>query len=152
MKIREFENSDSQSVSEIIKENLLSVNSKDYSKETIKALIKDTSPYRLLEKASVRKYYVIEDSGEIVGIGGYQEDDVHTFYVKVGQHGQGIGRMLMEKVLESARADGLTKLRCASTHYAEKFYASFGFKRIEEKTTEFYDNTTITFIVMEKEL
>ena len=44
----------------------------------------------------------------------------------------------MERVLKDAKKEGIKIMNCASSHYAEKFYISFGFKRIEEKTVPFF--------------
>jgi len=151
MRIRKFRKEDAQKVSNIIKQNFLEINSKRCSKETVNALIKDSSPTRLIEKSKTRHYYVAIEKNEILGIGGYEEDDLHTFFVKPKIHGKGIGKKLMERVLKDAKKEGIKIMNCASTHYAEKFYASFGFKRVKEKTVPFYD-TKLTFVLMKKRL
>ena len=57
----------------------------------------------------------------------------------------------MEYGLKDAKKEGIKLMNCGSTHYAEKFYKSFGFKRIEERTVNFY-NIKLTFVQREKEL
>ena len=151
MRVRKFRKEDAQKVSNIIKKNFLEVNSKMYSKETVNTLINNSTPTRLIEKSKTRHYYVAIENDVILGIGGYEEDDIHTFFVKPKIHGKGIGKKLMERVLKDAKREGIKVMNSASTHYAEKFYASFGFKRIGEKTVPFYD-TTLTFVQMKKRL
>ena len=151
MRIRKFRKEDAQRASNIIKKNFLEVNSKIYPKKTVTALIKDSTPTRLIEKSKTRHYYVAIENDNILGIGGYEEDNIHTFFVKLKIHGKGIGKKLMERVLDDAKKEGIKIMNCASTHYAEKFYTSFGFKRIREKTIPFY-NTKLTFVQMKKRL
>ena len=151
MRIRKFRKEDAQEVSNIIKKNFLEVNSKTYSKETINALIKDSTPARIIEKSKTRKYYVAVENNLILGVGGYEKDNLHTFFVKPKIHGKGIGKKLMERILKDAKKEDIKIMNCPSTHYAEKFYASLGFKRIGEKTISFCD-TTLTFVQMKKKL
>ena len=137
MRVRKFRKEDAQKVSNIVKKNLLEINSKKYSKDTVNALINDSTPTRLIEKSKTRHYYVAIENNEILGIGGYENDDIHTFFVKPRNHGKGIGKKLMERVLKDAKKEGVKIMNSASTHYAEKFYASLGFKRIAERTVPF---------------
>ncbi|MBN2458544.1 GNAT family N-acetyltransferase, partial [Candidatus Woesearchaeota archaeon] len=151
MRVRKFRKEDAQKASNIIKRNLLEVNSKKYTKATVNALIKDSTPARLIEKSKTRHYYIAIENEQILGIGGYEEANLHTFFVKPKIHGKGVGKRLMERVLKDAKKEGVKIMHCASTHYADKFYASFGFKRIREKTVPFY-GTTLTFVQMKKRL
>ena len=151
MYIRKFKKEDAQKVSNISKKNFLEVNSKEYSKETVNALIKDSTPSLIIEKSKTRHYYVAVENDKILGVGAYQKDNIHSFFVNPKLHGKGIGKKLMERVLKDAKKEGIKIMNCASSHYAEKFYISFGFKRIEEKTVPFYD-TKLTFVLMKKKL
>jgi N-acetylglutamate synthase-like GNAT family acetyltransferase len=151
MRIRKFRKEDARKVSSIIKRNFIEVNSKKYSTKTIKALIKDSAPQSLIKKSKTRHYYVALEQNKLLGIGGYEKDDIHTFFVKTTIHGRGIGKKLMERVLKDAKAEGIKIMHCASTHYAEKFYTSLGFQRIEEKTVSF-QGTALPVVLMKKRL
>lgn len=70
MRVRKFRKEDARKISNIIKRNFLEVNSKIYSKETVNALIKDSTPTRLIEKSRTRHYYVAIENNVILGIGG----------------------------------------------------------------------------------
>jgi N-acetylglutamate synthase-like GNAT family acetyltransferase len=154
MRIRKFRKEDAEQVSKIMKRNFLEVNSKVYSKDTIDALLKDSTPKRMVEKSKKRHYYVAVEKDEILGIGGYEgngKNEIHTFFVNPDVHGKGVGKKLMQRVLKDAKREGIKVMNCASTHYAEKFYESFGFKSFGEKMVPFY-NAALPFIQMRKRM
>lgn len=151
MRIRRFRPEDAKIVSNIIKQNFLKVNSEHYSQETIAVLIKESTSKKLIEKSKTRHLYVAIDKDVILGVAGYEEDELHTFFVRKNIHGRGVGKKLMERVLKDAKNEGIKVMNSASTHYAEKFYASFGFKKIEEKTVE-YHGAPLSFVLMKKKL
>lgn len=150
MRIRRFRKEDARKVSTLIKQNLLEVNT-EYSEATTAALLSQTTPSKLIERSKERNYYVAVEKGRILGIGGYREDAVHTFFVRPDCHGQGIGTQLLTRVLQDAKAEGIKTMHAASTRHAEQFYASFGFTRIDERTAPYF-GTTLRFVRMEKRL
>lgn len=90
-------------------------------------------------------YYVAErlGTGEILGSGGWTDisptrglgaaGEGHMRHLAVHPDvlQQGIGRALAEVSLASARALGVTCLRCMSTLTAEPFYQAMGFGRLQ---------------------
>ncbi len=83
-------------------------------------------------------YFVLDDGGEVVGGAGFgplSDDDRSTcelrkMYLRPGARGSGLGRRLLEHVLERARAAGYR--RCyletmATMQRARALYASMGF-------------------------
>jgi len=151
MIIRKFKQEDAEEVSKIIKKNLLKINNVVYPKKTIDVLLEDTIPQSIIEKSKTRNYFIAIESDKIWGIGGYKEDEIHTFFVAPERHREGIGLKLLTKVLEEARKEGIKTLNCASTPYAEVFYASAGFERIEAKIVN-YHNEDLKIIIMRKKL
>lgn len=92
-------------------------------------------------------YFVAERDGGIVGAGGWTHGrpgdskvgKASLGYVRhvVADHKsprQGIGRQIMARVLETARAAGVTQLECYSTLLAVAFYAKLGFDEIGPMT------------------
>lgn len=67
-------------------------------------------------------YFVAENRGKILGIGGYSTEKIHTFFVRPEIQGQGIGGRIMEKILDEASKDRIKTLKCWSTLSAVKFY------------------------------
>ena len=151
MRVRKFRPEDAKECSRIILHNFRTINSSEDPKATIRKLIEDSSPKKLIEKSKERKYFVAVEKEGILGIGGYDKSELHTFFVKPKLHGKGVGKKIIKRVLDEARKDKIKVMKCASSLYAEKFYASFGFKRVRRKTIPFH-RSTLTFIEMVKKL
>jgi N-acetylglutamate synthase-like GNAT family acetyltransferase len=151
MYVRKFRKEDAIKVYNIVKKNFLEINSKDYSNETINVLIEDSKPSNLIKKSKKRNYYVAIEKNEILGVGAYQNDNIHSFFVKTTVHRKGVGSKLMDRILKDAIKDKIKIMNCCSSPYAVKFYESVGFEKIEKKVVPFY-NTKLHYILMKKKL
>jgi GNAT superfamily N-acetyltransferase len=99
--------------------------------------ISDANP-RLLESDT---YFVAEEDGEPIGCGGWsmeapgnRENAARTGHIRhVAVHPdhlrKGVGRMIMQRVFETATAAGIERLECLSSLQAEAFYAKLGFRK-----------------------
>lgn len=89
------------------------------------------------------RYYVAEDpQGRILGAGGWSlsnptggpvaQTTGHVRHVATDPDAarQGIGRMVMERVMAEARAAGMAWLDCLSTRTAVPFYRALGFRAV----------------------
>ena len=132
MEIRKFKTEDAIKVSTIIKNNYRKINLGGHSKEGIRLQIEGNSPINLIERSKTIHYYVATEKDKIIGICGYDKKKIHTLFVNINYHKKGIGKKLLTKVLFKAKKEGIKSLLTLSTFYAEKFYKSFGFKRIKE--------------------
>ena len=85
-------------------------------------------------------YYVVEDSsGALIGAGGWTRaappgyasasatGHIRHVVTDASRTRRGVGRRLMERVLNSAESAGVTRLDCLSTLTAVPFYAAMGF-------------------------
>jgi len=151
MRIRKFKKEDGKVCSAIARKNLRTINRKDYSPETIRALLKRNTSKVVLENALKRPTFVAVEQDRIVGMGAYEKNDLHSFFVRPDHHRKGIGSALLHKVLEEAKKEGIKIMYCHSSFFAEPFYASHGFQRIEKKTFPFY-SSTLSVIRMKKKL
>lgn len=92
-------------------------------------------------------YFVAEIDDEIVGVAGLRNVPEHMkefsstsnpceFYILAVKHpGHGVGKVLVEKVIESAKSNGYTEIIMYSgeTHNnAWRFYDRLGFERIAD--------------------
>ena len=109
-------------------------------------------------------FFVAEDaSGTIVGCGGWTPGlpgtkpapgDATTGHVRhFAVHPQalrrGVGRALISRTVDDARAAGMTRLSCYSSLVAVEFYASAGFTPLEERTVLLAEGVPIRTVVME---
>ncbi|NHB78274.1 GNAT family N-acetyltransferase [Rhodobacter calidifons] len=90
------------------------------------------------------RYFVAEDpQGRILAAGGWSRRDPgggalsettgHVRHVATDPQAvrQGLGRMVMARVFEDAKAAGVTRLNCLSTRTAVPFYRALGFRAVQ---------------------
>jgi GNAT superfamily N-acetyltransferase len=89
--------------------------------------------------ASGTYFVAVDDAGAVVGAGGWsgrrprmgdlsgRSGDVRHVVTDDRSLRRGIGRAILERVFETARAEGLTSLACLSTRTAVPFYRALGF-------------------------
>lgn len=92
----------------------------------------------------VQEFWVAEADGAVVGCGALHvmwEDlaEVRTLAVDPQWRGRGIGHILLERLLETARALGVRRVFCLT--FEVDFFAAHGFTEIEGSpvTPEVYD-------------
>jgi GNAT superfamily N-acetyltransferase len=81
------------------------------------------------------RLYVAEVDGEPVGIGGLKpltgdEAEIKRMYVRASSRGLGIGRTILERLIDDARTLGYRTIRLESAafmHEAHALYRRFGF-------------------------
>ena len=106
LKIEKYNEKYLEQISNIIIQNLLTVNSKDYGIEKVKKMAEDFTVEKLKNTLSKRKKVFIALIDDIVvGTAGiekswYSDDEywILTVFVKPEYHDQGIGRKLIEKI------------------------------------------------------
>jgi len=82
-------------------------------------------------------YYVAERDDAILGAGGWTRDRKdnalgHIRHVVSDDRAlrRGIGRALMQRSFDGARAAGVTRMECWATRTAERFYQAVGFETL----------------------
>ena len=82
-------------------------------------------------------YYVAEEGGAVLGAGGWTPDAKvqglgHIRHVVTDDRAlrRGVGRALMQRSFDEARAAGMQRMECWATRTAEPFYKAVGFESI----------------------
>lgn len=90
-------------------------------------------------KAREITYFIAEDtsSKKVLGIVGLKDNELRTFFVDPDYQGQGIGRLLYNKLEQTAKEQKLTKLFLYGGLLGEPVYRKFGFKKIKTVEKEF---------------
>ena len=88
MEIRRFQEQDAKEVSDLIRKTILISNTKDYPKDIMDLLIETETPEHVLQRASWTHFYVVIDSGKIIGCGAIgpfwgKEDESSLFTIFV---------------------------------------------------------------------
>ena len=94
--------------------------------------------------------YMVETEGKVVGMGALRElkegvGEIKRMYIRPKYRGRGLGKKLLQKLMEKAKEFGYTTLRLDTADFmivAQNIYRSAGFKEIEEypgcETPEWY--------------
>lgn len=125
-----------EQISNVIIQNLLTVNSKDYGIEKVKKMAEDFTVEKLQNSLNKRKkVFVALIDDNVVGTAGidkswYSDDEywILTVFVKPENHGQGIGKKLIEKIEEYATTLPVKKLIIPASITAHEFYYKLGYK------------------------
>lgn len=136
LKIEEYNEKYLEQISNIIIQNLLTVNSKDYGIEKVKKMAKEFSVENLKNTFSKRKkVFVALIDDKVIGTAGiekswYNDDEywILTVFVKPENHSQGIGRKLIEKIEEFASTLPIKKLIIPASITANGFYYKLGYR------------------------
>ncbi len=112
MKIRRFKTDDAKEVSDIVRENLLEINSKDYSFEEMKNKAAFFTGAKIKERAENGHMYVACEGEKIVATGtvseywgNKRECMLLTVFVLVSHHGRGI----VKKIIKTLENDEIFK-------------------------------------------
>ena len=81
--------------------------------------------------------YVAEEEGVVLGAGGWTPDRKderlsHIRHVVTDDRAlrRGVGRALMQRSFDAARAAGMTRMECWATRTAVPFYTALGFNEV----------------------
>lgn len=133
--IRKFESMDSSKLIEIIKRNLIEINSKDYAKEIINGMCNLFTPERMIENAKKRDIYVAEFDGELIGTASLEDNVVYGVFVDVNYHRCGVGRKLMSIIEYKAKENSVNLIQIPSSITSQNFYYELGYKYVKEVET-----------------
>jgi GNAT superfamily N-acetyltransferase len=110
-------------------------------------------------------YFVVEeDAAGLIGAGGWtsdlpgggaaQEGVAHVRHVVTDdrQVRRGVGRLLMARVLDTARAAGMVRMDCLSTLTAVPFYRSLGFAELGPVTVPLAPGIDFPAVAMQRAL
>ena len=141
LKIVEYKEKYLEQISNVIIQDLLTVNSKDYGMERVKKMAEDFTVEKLQNSLSKRKkVFVALIDDNVVGTAGidkswYSDDEywILTVFVKPENHGQGIGKKLIGKIEEYATTLPIKKLVIPASITAHEFYYKLGYRYKDEK-------------------
>ncbi len=132
--VRRFQTEDAEEVAVLIRKTLQISNVKDYSKESIDALVKMHTPEHVLERASWTHFYVVCDVEIIIGcgaIGSYwgkeDESSLFTIFVMPEYQGKGVGRTIIETLEQDEFFLRAKRVEIPASITACEFYRRMGY-------------------------
>lgn len=115
--------------------------------------------------ASGTYFGVVDESGQIIGAGGWTANAPGMPAERSSKVGhirhvvtdpdvvrQGIGRLLMDHIFQSAKSAGIVRLDCLSTLMAVPFYAACGFEMVEKTTVNLRPGIDFPAVFMHRDL
>jgi len=138
VRLRAFRPGDEPALHAVFHSAIHDVASRDYDAAQIAAWAPaDVDPERWARRMQGIRPFVAEISPRIVGYADLQEDGyIDHFFVSGTYPRRGVGRLLMTRILETARERGLAELRSDVSRTAQPFFARFGFRVVEQRTPE----------------
>jgi diamine N-acetyltransferase len=105
-------------------------------------------------------FLLVEEDEKPVGFASYSFADepgvfkLHKIYVLPGQQGKGLGKMIIDRVIQNIRLDSAVALQLNVNRHnkARNFYEKFGFKVIKEEDIDIGNNYFMNDYVMEMKL
>ena len=98
--------------------------------------------------ASLNGFLVAETDESIVGVIGLERYGeyglLRSAVVHPQRQGRGVGRQLVERLIESARADGVTSMYLLTTT-AESYFPTFGFSKVERSIVPLEIQASVEF-------
>ena len=137
IEIKEYEEKYAKEISDIIVQNLLEVNIKDYSMEYVKNTAEEFTEEEIKKAFPKRtKAFMAMDKGEVVGTASYDKswynDDgeyyILTVFIKPSHHKQGIGKILIQEIEKHAKQISAKKLVIMSSITGCEFYRKLGYE------------------------
>ena len=110
------------------------------------------------------RYFVAEEDGRLLGAGGWSPEPpgggpvvpglghVRHVATDAGAARRGVGRAVMERIMEDARAAGRDRLSALSTLTAVPFYQVLGFALLRRRDLSFGAGVLFPVVEMERRL
>lgn len=137
MIIREFLNQDATELSSLMRETVITSNSKDYSKEAVQCLVNEYSPERLIKDSKKMDIFVASESSKLLGTISLVGDRISKMFVLPAVQGKKIGSELIRHVEAFAKKEGKTTLRVRSSITAYGFYQKLGYLKTRKTSNKF---------------
>jgi putative acetyltransferase len=151
-KIRRAQQEDCQSIGSVHSAAVSGISTGVYTPEEIQAWAVPREPASYEESVRSKEFFVAENGNAIVGFGVLNPEtaEVEAVYVAPGAGGRGIGRKVLRKLEERARALGIRLLRLNASLNAVPFYEKAGYVAQERSKYRLLTGVEIACIPMVK--
>lgn len=142
IEIKEYEEKYAKEISDVIIQNLLEVNIKDYSMEYVKKTAEEFTEEEIKKAFPIRtKAFMALEEGKVVGTASFDKswysDDgeyyILTVFIKPSYHKQGIGRRLIEEIEKCAKQIPAKRLVILASITGCEFYRKLGYEYADGK-------------------
>ncbi len=132
LKIRKFKKGDERKLSYLIRKCIVTINSKDISKEEAKILYDYFAPANILSDSLRFDIYVAEYNDNIVGTATLNDNCIKAVFVNTSFHKKGIGTKLMKRLESILKRRGFHNVYLNSSPFAVDFYTKLGYDKVKD--------------------
>ena len=139
---------------ELFRTTVLTVNSKDYTKEEVEDWTSCGDSVAHWKNLLAKNDYVgaIDRQGKIIGFSSMNaEGYLHSMFVHKDQQGKGVATLLLSEVEKIARKYDVHKINVEASITAHPFFEKHGYKVVKEQKAK-ANRLWLTNYVMEKAL
>ena len=130
IKIRTATMDDLESVTSLFRETILRINSKDYSEKQVETWASRAEYTNKWRDRIRHQYFILAEKGqELLGFGSINRDGyLDTIFVHKDHQHEGVGALLLNKLLDNAREEGKTQVITEASLTARPFLEKHGFR------------------------
>lgn len=152
VELREFREQDLRAVKELVDRTIDSSYSDVYPDEAIAFFKQYHSEAHILDDAKSGCTVIVECNGEIVGTGTLAGTTIGRVFVAPSHQGRGLGKLIMRRLEERARAEAIGTVDLSASLVAKLFYDSLGYTTKEEASIPLENDQELRYYAMVKGL
>jgi N-acetylglutamate synthase-like GNAT family acetyltransferase len=129
MNIEKYHTQYAKELAQLFTNTIHKVNVKDYSKEQIESWAPSKVDYKKWENRFEKtKPYIVKNNNKIIGFFEFKDNGhIDCFYVHHDYQKQGIGKLMMSKIIEIAKEKKLDEIFAEVSITAKPFFEQFSF-------------------------
>lgn len=136
MKVRKYNKGEEKQLFEIFSTSVQQNAKGYYNEQQLNAWApEEIDEEQWMKRMSGIKPYVVVENDLILGYADLQKDGyIDHFFIRGGYSGKGIGKFLMNYIIEIAMHKGIKELTADVSLAAQGFFSRFGFEVVERKS------------------
>jgi len=150
--LREFEKSDLGTVKQLVDRTIDISYADAYPAEATAFFKEYHSEAQILDDAENSYVVVLEADGEVIGTGTLSGTTIGRVFVEPSRQGLGWGKVIMRRLEDQARANGVRTADLSSSLVAKPFYDALGYTVQEERSIPLENDRELRYYAMIKRI
>ncbi|MYM58368.1 GNAT family N-acetyltransferase [Vibrio sp. OCN044] len=147
--IRQYKPEDAQALWEVFFFTVRNINIQHYSQQQVEAWAPDNWNQEVWQEIMLQiSPYIAEIDGQVAGYTDLQDSGlIDHFFCHYKFQGKGVGRAMMEYVIEQSKQRGISRLYSEVSITARPFYERMGFNLVREQQVEMRGQLMTNFVM-----
>lgn len=150
--IRDYEEKDLESLAYVVRRTIKESYDETYPPEAIKYFLELHSKENMQKDIPNGRTVILELKGRIIATGSIVEDEIKRVFILPEYQGKGLGRKIMEKLEETALANGIRKVKLCASMPSKDFYLMLGYTILRFTYLPVENGKKLEYYDMEKDL